>query len=382
MADCEEHSDQIAQFCGVTGVESARAKLYLESAAWDLQLALASFYEETDESLERPSSRDPSPVNLQAPTRSSPTPERPKAPPRSSRIAGLADLTKDESGNEEEGQAFYAGGSERSGQQVLGPGKKQKDNFVVEVFKAAKKHGAQVLDAAAEPAEQRSSRNWFHGAGYRLGCTENDTEVVASGPAAAGATSPAPVVRVLKMWQDGFSMDDGPLQAYDDPGSREFLMAIRQGEIPRELVQQARGAEVSLNMEDHRHEQFVAPRRGKMAFVGEGHRLGSVTPNVVRPSASVQQNSEQTAQQAIPVDESQPSTTIQIRLSDGSRLMARLNHSHTVGDIRKYIVAARPEYEASTFSLLMTFPNKELTDDKASLKDANLLNAVIVQRIK
>lgn len=43
---------------------------------------------------------------------------------------------------------------------------------------------------------------------------------------------------------------------------------------------------------------------------------------------------------------------------------------------------ARPEYEASTFTLLMTFPNKELTDDKASLKDANLLNAVIVQRIK
>lgn len=44
-----------------------------------------------------------------------------------------------------------------------------------------------------------------------------------------------------------------------------------------------------------------------------------MTPNVVRPSASVQQNAEQTAQQAIPVDESQPSTTIQIRLSDGSR---------------------------------------------------------------
>ncbi|CAN8003873.1 unnamed protein product [Ixodes hexagonus] len=382
MADCAEHSDQIAQFCGVTGTDSARAKLYLESAAWNLQLALASFYEETDEAMERPGSREPSPVDLQAPARSSPTPDRPKAPPRSSRIAGLADLAKDEGNNEEEGQAFYAGGSEHSGQQVLGPGKKQKDNFVVDLFKAAKKHGAQVLDPATEPTEPRPSRNWFHGAGYRLGCTENDTEVVASGSPAAGAASPAPVVRVLKMWQDGFSMDDGPLQPYDDPGSREFLTAIRQGEIPRELLQQSRGAEVSLNMEDHRHEQFVAPRRGKVPFVGEGHRLGSVTPNLVRPSESVQQKTEQAAQQAVSVDESQPSTTVQIRLSDGSRLMARLNHSHTVGDIRKYIVAARPEYEASTFSLLMTFPNKELTDDNASLKDANLLNAVIVQRIK
>lgn len=35
------------------------------------------------------------------------------------------------------GQAFYAGGSERSGQQILGPGKGRKD-FVTEMFKSVR----------------------------------------------------------------------------------------------------------------------------------------------------------------------------------------------------------------------------------------------------
>ena len=35
------------------------------------------------------------------------------------------------------GQAFYAGGSERSGQQILGPGKGRKD-IVTEVFKSVR----------------------------------------------------------------------------------------------------------------------------------------------------------------------------------------------------------------------------------------------------
>ncbi len=37
---------------------------------------------------------------------------------------------------------------------------------------------------------------------------------------------------VVKMWQDGFSLDDGPLRSYTDPGSLEFMAAIRQGRIP------------------------------------------------------------------------------------------------------------------------------------------------------
>ena len=54
------------------------------------------------------------------------------------RFGTVAGLNRNEaSSDEEEGQAFYAGGSEHSGQQVIGPGKKKKD-IVSEMFKSVK----------------------------------------------------------------------------------------------------------------------------------------------------------------------------------------------------------------------------------------------------
>lgn len=42
---------------------------------------------------------------------------------------------------------FFAGGSERSGQQIVGPPKKKSPNEVVEdLFKGAREHGAVPLD--------------------------------------------------------------------------------------------------------------------------------------------------------------------------------------------------------------------------------------------
>lgn len=45
---------------------------------------------------------------------------------------------EDEEGEDERGQAFYAGGSETSGQQILGPSRKNAENFIKDIFKKAK----------------------------------------------------------------------------------------------------------------------------------------------------------------------------------------------------------------------------------------------------
>lgn len=50
--------------------------------------------------------------------------------------------------------------------------------------------------------------------------------------------------------------------------------------------------------------------------------------------------------------------------------------------MRQYLVEARPGMAAREFVLMTTFPNKELTDETLTLQDANLLNAVIVQRLQ
>ena len=62
------------------------------------------------------------------------------------------------------------------------------------------------------------------------------------------------------MWANGFSIDDGDLRAYNDPQNREFLTDVMAGRIPRELVREARGGEVHVNMEDHKTDEFVKPK--------------------------------------------------------------------------------------------------------------------------
>ena len=82
-----------------------------------------------------------------------------------------ADHDDDTDDSDEEGQAFYAGGSEQSGQQILGPSKKKDGaDFVKHMFKKAKEHGAEAVDpnsgAAGGPG---ASRMAFTGSGFKLG---------------------------------------------------------------------------------------------------------------------------------------------------------------------------------------------------------------------
>jgi hypothetical protein len=119
-------------------------------------------------------------------------------------------------------------------------------------------------------------------------------------------------------------------------------------------------------------------------FQGVGRRLGDAP---AQPSESVDIRASIPA--AAPsggglsvgwggVDEAAPTTSLQLRLADGSRLVARFNTTHTVGDVRRFIRAARPS--ASPFTLATAFPAATLTDDDATLEGAGLLNAVLHQR--
>ena len=45
-------------------------------------------------------------------------------------------------------------------------------------------------------------------------------------------------------------------------------------EIPMELIREAKGGEVSMDMEDHRQEEYVRPKKKVKAFSGQGYMLG------------------------------------------------------------------------------------------------------------
>lgn len=173
------------------------------------------------------------------------------------------------SSSDEEGQqAFYAGGSERgSGQQILGPNDKKRNpnELIAEMFKAAREAGAQVLDRPEDiPSGSNSSsrrpNRVFSGAGHTLGTTATAAAAATAQPSQTsstasgltGRTTPEQCFRKLKMWRNGFSVDEGELRSYQDPANAEFLACIQRGEVPRELIAAAKGGEVNLNMEDHR----------------------------------------------------------------------------------------------------------------------------------
>uniref|UniRef100_A0A8C9PCA2 NSFL1 cofactor n=1 Tax=Spermophilus dauricus TaxID=99837 RepID=A0A8C9PCA2_SPEDA len=304
------------------------------------QIALASFYEDGgDEDIVTISQATPSSVSR-------------GTAPSDNRVTSFRDLIhdQDEEEEEEEGQRFYAGGSERSGQQIVGPPRKRSPNELVDdLFKGAKEHGAVAVERVTK---------------------------------SPGETSKPRVHVVLKLWKSGFSLDNGELRSYQDPANAQFLESIRRGEVPAELRRLAHGGQVNLDMEDHRDEDFVKPKGAFKAFTGEGQKLGSTAPQLLNTSSPAQQaENEAKASSSILIDESEPTTNIQIRLADGGRLVQKFNHSHRISDIRLFIVDARPAMAATSFVLMTTFPNKELADENQTLKEANLLNAVIVQRL-
>merc|ERR550519_1254297 len=207
---------------------------------------MASFYEGEGEGGDVVGAGVPEPPAQAAPASQPP-------PPQGKINIGTMDVS--DSDSEEEGQAFYAGGSSTSGNVILGP-KKKKFN-VGDVFKAAREAGAEeVAPGAPGGAGGSGGTRAFQGGGFKLG---SDTVASAAVGVPGGAEANKPEERhfVLKMWRDGFSIDGGELRHYSDPGSREFMASVMRGSIPAELVKEAKGGEVHVDMEDHREEEFV-----------------------------------------------------------------------------------------------------------------------------
>ncbi|GAA6009592.1 hypothetical protein JCM11491_001027 [Sporobolomyces phaffii] len=207
--------------------------------------------------------------------------------------------------------------------------------------------------------------------------------------------------RSLIFWQDGFSVEDGDLLKYEE--NQELLQAIQAGRAPLALMKVRQGQPVDLQVQKRLNEKWTrqpAPPAGPWS--GSGNRLGSVSPypdlqstSSAMPGAFNSASSSSSApaasgasSRAVPistnvefeVDQSQPTTRLQIRLRDGEKVVATFNHSHTVGDIRRYLNASRPGESSVNYALQTTFPSKDLEDDSITLKDAGLLGSVVVQR--
>ncbi|KAJ2962306.1 hypothetical protein NQZ79_g2545 [Umbelopsis isabellina] len=374
MAD---HDQLIAQLMSMADISKDKAQFYLEMSQWDLNVCkpITPLRGEEDPAIDAPVQSDPLASGSAGVTTGPTTSSSSQA--KSKRVATLRDFSSDDTENDDEPQSFFAGG-EKSGMLVEAPRKDGQDkrNLVEDILKKAAESGA----PQPEEEEQEKPR-YFGGSGYKLGSEEEPSvQVTAESGSSDEPVSNVPVTRQLTFWRNGFSIGEGPLLRYDDPANEFALNAINSGRAPLSLLDVRPGQAVDVRVAKRLDEDYTPPPKAPpKPFEGAGHRLGSPSPEVRSSSSSPAPQAQAPRASQLNVDTTQPVTSLQIRLSDGTRLVSKFNHTHTIADVRGFINASRPGEANRTYVLRSSFPPKPLTDESLTLADAGLLNSVIVQ---
>jgi len=126
------------------------------------------------------------------------------------------------------------------------------------------------------------------------------------------------------------------------------------------------------------------PEKRTVAFQGVGRTLGgsasSSTTETTADASGAALSSAPPPSAGLVVDPTQPSTQIQLRLADGTRMVAHFNYHHTINDIRAFIDASRPGASRTYQLQTVGFPPKQLNDLNQTIEQAGLANSVIIQK--
>lgn len=286
-------------------------------------------------------------------------------------IRTLADLNRrsepDSDSDSDTPQEYYTGG-EKSGMLVQDP---TKGNDVDEIFNRARQQGA--VEGTVDNLHPSSSRS-FTGTGRLL---SGETVPAAAQP-------PELVVHNIVFWRNGFTVNDGPPRRLDDPDNAIFLESITRSECPKELEPTDKRSQVRVNL-IRRNENCPEPEKRTLAFQGIGRTLGgstsSSTSETTADTSAAALSSTPLPSAGLVVDPSQPSTQIQLRLADGTRMVAHFNYHHTINDIRAFIDASRPGTSRTYQLQTVGFPPKQLSDLNQTIEQAGLANSVIIQKL-
>ncbi|KAK6123921.1 hypothetical protein DH2020_042340 [Rehmannia glutinosa] len=304
---------------------------------------------------------------------------------KTGRIRTLSDLNRpsahDSDSDSDGPQEYYTGGEKgnidlsvqmivfvSSGMLVQDP---SKGNDVDAIFDQARQLGA--VRGPLENLQPSASSRSFTGTGRTLA-----GETVPTSP-----QQPESIVHNIVFWRNGFTVNDGPLRSLDDPENAPFLESIRKSECPKELEPADRRSSVHVNL-IRRDENCPEPEIRLAPFQGMGRTLGSssATDSSVESTVSASPlHGAPSPSVGLVVDKSLPSTSIQLRLADGTRMVAHFNHHHTISDIRSFIDASRPGGSRSYQLQTVGFPPKILTDLTQTVEQAGLLNSVVIQKL-
>ncbi|XP_036290627.1 UBX domain-containing protein 2A isoform X3 [Pipistrellus kuhlii] len=136
----------------------------------------------------------------------------------------------------------------------------------------------------------------------------------------------------IKLWKNGFTVNDD-FRSYSDSASQQFLNSIKKGATPK-IISKTKSIEVEKK-----------------------NNLSTV-----------------------PLNDLEPITSIQIWLASGKRIVQKFNMSHRISHIRDFIEKYQGSHRSPPFSLATARPYLRLLDEALTLEEADLQNAVIIQR--
>lgn len=408
--------EKINRFIETTEESEATAREYLNRAQWVVDEALNVYYDgmqsslpgknETNKGNEDPA-RSQSSTSRPAPhAESSSSHSQPRKPTlgKTSNLKTIGDLNKEEDEvekhHDDDSRGNLFAGGEKSGLAVQD--RDASGNAARRLMENARRAIAQPGRSAATGLSQPS---YFSGSGQTLG-----GEGVPSRPVPSLHSNPIqrvgqyqpeqpPIQSTIHVWENGFSLNDGPLYRSDSDDEEQSLIfqflkrsAEQQSgqegngnnviEAPVELLHRLREIlrlrnvhdVAEARIENHLNEKW----RLVHPFAAAGRRLGSPVPGdgsssidstITSQTPTRSTTATATGGASVPtgVDESQPIVTIRIQLPNGTRVPARFNTIQTIGDVYGFVQQTSPETRSRNWVLATTFPNKEHIDHSAVL---------------
>ncbi|QHS71510.1 protein phosphatase regulator SHP1 [Saccharomyces paradoxus] len=301
----------------------------------------------------------------------------------SSRFMSFSDMVRGQADDDDEDQPrnTFAGG-ETSGLEVTDPS--DPNSLLKDLLEKARRGGQMgAEDESRDDEEHEVGANRFAGRGFRLGSTIDATDqVVEDNTSQPQRRKPEKVTREITFWKEGFQVANGPLYRYDDPANSFYLSELNQGRAPLKLLDVEFGQEVEVNVYKKLDEPYRAPKRKLGGFSGQGQRLGSPIPGESLSPAEIPRDETPVAQeQSKPDNEPKKGdTSIQIRYANGKREVLRCSSTDTVKFLYDHVTSNPNTDTSRNFTLNHAFPIKPISNDETTLKDADLLNSVVVQR--
>ena len=193
-------------------------------------------------------------------------------------------------------------------------------------------------------------------------------------PTQGGVGAPVKVV----LYKNGFIVDEGPFRDLTTEQNRKFVESLGQGYAPQELVDAAVGGSVNVALDNRGHEDYTPPPPpAYVAFGGTGSSLGS---SVASDGAFVF-TPDMMARSSVPViNETSPTTTLQVRTHDGKKLRVKLNISNTVAELLASL-ASQGGTPPGPFTMSHGYPVQYVSAVGQTIAEANLSGAAVTIKL-